>query len=339
MLEAEWNAERGWGPPKIKAFGEIVLHPAATVLHYGLAVFEGMKAYRCTDDRVLLFRPKMNMKRLCNSCKRMSLPTMDEHEMLLCIEALVKLDIDHVPRMPGCSLYIRPTVISTQPTLGVAVPSNAKAFVIMSPVGPYFDRVKAITLMGVLSYTRAWKGSAGDTKAASNYGPAILGNAEAVKAGFDMSLWLVVENDDYLVTECGAMNVFVKWINDAGELEVITPPVKDNLILPGVTRASVLTLVKEIHPEIKVSEVPVYMRAGVMRAAKEKRLQEVFVCGTAASVVSVKKIGFENEEITVPLDPTDTQKEIGPLAREILNMLNAIKNGTVSRPEWQYFIT
>jgi branched-chain amino acid aminotransferase len=159
MLSVKWNASKGWQAPLIQPYGPISLEPSAVVFHYSMECFEGMKAYKDKKGNIRLFRPDMNMKRLNSSCSRLTLPTFDEKELLQCIKSLVKLDERWIPQERGYSLYIRPTVIGTQQTLGVGPSSEALLFVIMSPVGPYYKTgFNAVSLLADPSNVRAWPG-------------------------------------------------------------------------------------------------------------------------------------------------------------------------------------
>ena len=165
MLEIDWTKDGGWAAPKISPMGALDLHPAASSLHYGLQCFEGMKAYVDADEKVRLFRPEMNMLRMNSSMDRLCLPQFNGAELLECIKELVKLDSDWIPRGEGYSLYLRPTGISTQPTLGVGRPTQARIFVILSPVGPYYpEGFKPVNLFASRENVRAWPGGTGDTK-------------------------------------------------------------------------------------------------------------------------------------------------------------------------------
>ncbi|XP_074793889.1 uncharacterized protein LOC141976680 isoform X2 [Natator depressus] len=241
MLTVEWDRDRGWGQPHIKPFQNLSLHPASSALHYAVELFEGMKAFRGQDQRVRLFRPLMNMERMCRSAARASLPPFDQLQLLDCIRRLVALDQDWVPHSDSASLYIRPTFIGTEPSLGVSRPSHALLFVILSPVGAYFATgpMGAVGLLAEPRYVRAWLGGVGDCKMGGNYAPTILVQDEAVRAGCQQALWLY--GDDHQITEVGTMNIFLFWTDPQGDLELVTPPL-NGIILPGVTRQSLLDL-------------------------------------------------------------------------------------------------
>ena len=247
MLEIKWSEADGWQKPVISPVHDFVFHPAAKVLHYAQTLFEGMKAYHCVDGKVRLFRPDMNMRRMLRSAKRTDLAEFDEVELLKCLKKLVAIDQRWVPNKPNHSLYVRPTFIGTEPTLGVSSAKESILFVILSPVGSYFkndqNKLEPIALFADEKAVRAWPGGCGDNKMGSNYGPTIKVQQNAVKEGCQQVLWLF--GDDQQLTEVGTMNIFVYLINDRNERELITPPLEDGLILPGITRDSILTLCRE----------------------------------------------------------------------------------------------
>ncbi|GAB1601681.1 branched-chain-amino-acid aminotransferase, cytosolic-like [Argonauta hians] len=296
MLEIQWTKDNGWEKPVINPLHDLKMHPAAKVLHYAVELFEGMKAYRGHDNKIRLFRPMENMKRMNSSAKRLSLPEFDGRELVECIKKLVHLDADWVPSTPGDTLYIRPTFIGTEPTLGVSLSSTALLFVIAGPVGPYFPTgLKPVTLMADPKYVRSWTGGPGAYKMGSNYAPTLLPQQEALANNCQQVLWLF--GDDHQLTEVGTMNLFIFWINGDGEKELITPPL-DGLILPGVTRRSLLELAQSWN-EFKVSEKNINMQ-GLLTALKENRILEIFGAGTACVVCPVEKMIYNNEEIALP---------------------------------------
>ncbi|KAM9510605.1 branched-chain-amino-acid aminotransferase, mitochondrial-like [Guaruba guarouba] len=168
MLWVEWGRERGWGPPRIRPLRDLGLHPAACGLHYGIALFEGLRAFHGADGRVRLFRPELNMERMERSARRLCLPTFDRGELLECIRALVRVESAWVPRGGGASLYIRPVLLGTEAALGVAPPSQALLFALLCPAGPYFagGALSPVRLLADPRHCRAWPGGAGDCKVA-----------------------------------------------------------------------------------------------------------------------------------------------------------------------------
>uniref|UniRef100_A0A8C8SU10 Branched-chain-amino-acid aminotransferase n=1 Tax=Pelusios castaneus TaxID=367368 RepID=A0A8C8SU10_9SAUR len=321
MLTVEWGREQGWGQPHIKPFQNLSLHPASSALHYAVEIFEGLKAYRGVDQRVRLFRPLLNMERMSRSAARACLPPFDQRELLECICQLITLDQDWVPNLDNTSLYIRPTFIGTESSLGVARPGHALLFVILSPVGSYFAAgpMGPVELLAEPRYVRAWVGGVGDFKMGGNYAPTILVQDEAMRAGCQQALWLY--GDDHQITEVGTMNIFLFWTDEQGDLELVTPPL-NGLILPGVTRQSLLDLGRK-WGEFKVSERNVTM-ADLVRGLQEKRVREVFGSGTACVVCPVSHILYQGQGYPIPT------MENGPeLAMRFLKALMDIQYGRV----------
>lgn len=322
MLTVEWSRGGGWGPPHIRPFQDLRLHPASSALHYAVELFEGMKAFRGADDKIRLFRPELNMRRMGRSAQRVCLPAFDEAELLECIRALVRLEQDWVPRAEAASLYIRPTYIGTEPSLGVAPPGRALLFVILCPVGPYFPggHFSPVGLLADPQHCRAWPGGAGHCKLGGNYGPTIALQQQAQALGCQQVLWL--HGPQRLLTEVGTMNLFVYWQRPDGEAELVTPPL-DGLILPGVTRQSLLELARG-WGEFEVREGPLPM-AAVLEALEGGRLREMFGAGTACVVCPVGGILYGGQWYPVP-----TMQNGPELARRFLQALSDIQYGRVA---------
>ncbi|XP_030575885.1 branched-chain-amino-acid aminotransferase, cytosolic [Archocentrus centrarchus] len=296
MLTVEWSVTEGWQAPLIRPFANLSLHPACSSLHYGIQLFEGFKVYRGDDKRMRLFRPMLHMSRMANSAKRACLPAFDQTELLECIRRLVEIDQDWVPHSDSASLYIRPTFISTEPSLGVKRPGRALLYVILCQAGSYFNsEADAISLWADPKYTRAWKGGTGDCKMGGNYGGALFGQYEAVDHGCQQVLWLYGE--DHQITEAGTMNIFLHWINENGEEELATPPL-DGIILPGITRRSILELTRK-WGEFKVTER--YLTMGQLSSAlKQQQVKEMFGSGTACMICPIGHIVYQGENLHIP---------------------------------------
>lgn len=303
MLKIKWTANEGWAAPKIGPLENFQMHPAAKVLHYAQELFEGMKAYRGHDDKIRMFRPLHNMVRLNGSAERACLPTFEGTEFVKCMRRLIQLDQEWVPHQESASLYIRPTMIGTEPTLGVGAANEVELFVILSPVGPYFaGGLKPVNLLADPRYVRAWPGGCGYVKMGSNYAPTLWTQKMAESEGCHQCLWLVGE--DHEITEVGAMNIFILMQKpDSTDLELVTPPLHSGCILPGVTRRSILELTRE-WAEFEVSERKITM-GEVMKAKNENRLVEIFGCGTAAIVCPVGGIKYEDKMVPIPVDESD----------------------------------
>ncbi|KAI0209344.1 Branched-chain-amino-acid aminotransferase, cytosolic [Lamellibrachia satsuma] len=319
MLEIEWTLANGWGPPTICPLHDISLHPAAKVLHYAVELFEGLKAYRGVDNKVRLFRPYQNIERMLRSAGRSALPLFDSEEFLKCLKRLISIEKEWVPHSTTSSLYVRPTMIGTEGSLGVSVPNRSLLYVIMGPVGAYFPTgMKPVSLMAEPKYTRAFEGGCGNYKIGSNYAPTINVQVEAMeKYGCQQVLWLY--GPDHLLTEVGTMNIFMYWINPEGEKELLTHPLS-GIILPGVTRGSLIELAKK-KGEIKVTERPFGM-GEVILGLKEGRVKEMFGSGTACVVCPVKEIVYQGERLQIP-----TMKEGAPVTMAFFKELTDIQYG------------
>ncbi|TDH73908.1 hypothetical protein CCR75_008077 [Bremia lactucae] len=327
MLEVDWEQGKGWGDPIIRPYGPISMDPASAVLHYALECFEGMKAYVDAKGHIRLFRPDMNMKRLNRSMKRLLLPEFDGDELIKCLQELLRLDKDWVPQGEGYSLYIRPTGISTQASIGVGVSEKAKLFIILSPVGPYYpEGFNPVKLLASDRYIRAWPGGTGGFKVGANYAPGILPQYDAQDRGYSQNLWLFGPNHD--ITEVGTMNLFIYWINDQGEKELITPPLSRGDILPGITRDSILHLTREWR-DFHVTEGNITMKQ-VQKASQDGRILEIFGSGTAAVVSPVSTINYMDEDLIIPLNGSDGKA--GKLAERIWKDLSDIQYGRRDHP-------
>ncbi|ORX71871.1 cytosolic branched-chain-amino-acid aminotransferase [Linderina pennispora] len=325
MLLIRYNEETGWQAPEIKPYGPLEIDPAAFVLNYSVEAFEGMKAFRSADGTINLFRPEKNMQRLSTSSQRIMLPEFDHEQLLQCIKELVKVDERFVPNEYGYSLYIRPNFIGTEPNLNLQYSREALLYVYLSPVGPYFPRT--VRLLANSKEARAWPGGVGNYKLGGNYAPAMRPAMEAVKEGFDQILWLL--GDDLYITEVGTMNFFIFWDNEDGDRELVTAPL-DGVILPGVTRDSLLELARK-WGEFKVSERRVTMPE-MIKALEEGRLVEAFGAGTACVVCSIEDVSYEGKVYKIPVDPNNPKAVFGPLAKRLHAELLDIQYGRVASP-------
>lgn len=330
MLEVDWDSENGWGTPKIRPYAPISLDPSCSVFHYATECFEGMKAYRSHDGKkVLLFRPELNVDRLNSSTSRLCLPEMESEAALELIAKFVEVDARFI--QPGGTLYLRPFVIGTDEGVGIKTPFKAKFMVlaqctIVSPP-------KTLSLFcSNPGEHRAWPGGFGSKKLGANYGPTLRANREAQAHGYDIVLWLM-GNEGY-VTEAGAANFFVVMKNaETGRLEALTCPLELEVILPGVTRRSVLELLSQ-REELDVVE-RAFTIDEVAKAADEGRLVEAFACGTAYFVAPAGKIRTsEGKIIDVPFDAATSS---GEYASFVKTQLSNIMWGKVSHP-WGYVV-
>ncbi|TIB93689.1 branched-chain amino acid aminotransferase II [Wallemia mellicola] len=333
MLIIPWNSGSGWGAPTIKPYGPLTLDPSAVCFHYAPQLFEGMKAYRDSEGNVRLFRPDMNMTRMNRTAERAALPTFDGQSMVELIRRLVVLDQNWIPQEPGYSLYIRPTLIGTQASLGVGASSDALLYVICSPVGPYFKNgFKPVKLLATSKNVRAWPGGTGAFKLGANYVQGVKPQHEAAEKGYDQNLWLFGEGEE--LTEVGTMNLFIVVRNDAGETELITPPLGD-MILPGVVRDSILNLardppewLKEQLPEnFKVTERRITMPE-LAKLAEEGRVVESFGSGTACIIASISCVNWREKDITIPVEADGS----GAIATVLRNAIEAVQLGREEHP-------
>lgn len=279
-----------------------------------------------------MFRPDKNMERMKKTAARICLPTFDTDELVKLIGKLVALDSNWIPSSRGYSLYLRPTMIGTQASLGVGPPSSALLYVIMSPVGPYYPTgFKAVRLEATDYAIRAWPGGVGDKKLGANYAPGILPQRMAASRGFQQNLWLFGEEG--YVTEVGTMNAFFVFQNGAKK-ELVTAPI-DGTILEGVTRDSILALARErLDPaEWDISERKFTIKE-VADRAKAGTLLEAFGSGTAAVVSPIKEIDWHGEAIHVPLQDG---KETGVIAETMADWMAEIQYGQKEHP-WSYVI-
>ncbi|KAL9715722.1 branched-chain-amino-acid transaminase bat2 [Leucoagaricus gongylophorus] len=339
MLLIPWSAESGWATPRIEPYGPLSLEPSSTVLHYAQTIFEGTKAYRRADGTITLFRPDMNMKRMNTSAHRIALPNFDGGALLELIKRLILLDQHWIPTEPGHSLYIRPTMIGTQPAIGVCPPSEALLFVICCPVGPYYpDGFKPVSLHGTAEYVRAAPGGTGAFKLGLNYAPGVMPQKAAAKIGYAQNLWL--HGSENYLTEVGTMNLFVVFKQRDGTYELVTPPL-DGMILPGVIRDSVLSLTRShadgtqrlaLPDKLVVTERSVSMKE-VKAAADNGSLVEIFGAGTAAVITTVDKIGYSGEDVRIPTGPDG----MGPVSRTVLKELVGRQTGTIPS-EWSVVV-
>jgi branched-chain amino acid aminotransferase len=343
MLTIEYKMG-AWQDPKIIPYQNISLSPAASSLHYGLACFEGMKAYKTTTDNpdgntisgqststIRLFRPDKNMERLRNSMKRLEMPgyDFDPQELITLMKTLIRLDERWIPVGDGYSLYIRPTVVATHPYLGLAAPTELLLYVITCPVGPYYPSgFRPVTLWATPDYVRAWPGGTGSNKVGGNYAPTMKPQAEAIQRGYSQVLWLFGDNHE--VTEVGSMNVFfVIRETDSHESDVlVTPPLTRGDILPGVTRDSILYLAQSMG--LKVEERFPTMEE-LQLACESNRLVEAFGAGTAAVVTPIEGIHYEGTTLRIPATGYWTQR--------FWDELTGIQSGRFSGPDgWSILV-
>lgn len=290
MFVMNYTEEKGWHDPRVVPYAPFSLDPATSVLHYGQAIFDGLKAFRGADGTIRLFRAQRHAERLNKSARALCIPELDVNLVRRSFEAIVAADHEWVPSTPGTALYIRPTIIATDVMLGVHPSHSYTYFVICSPVGAYYkEGVKPVRILASDNHVRAVKGGLGEAKTAANYAASLSGQAEAEKQGYTQVLWLDGVERKW-IDEVGTMNIMMK-IGD----EVITPPLAGT-ILDGVTRNSILQLLRDWGH--KVSERPISIDE-VMAAGRDGSLKEMWGTGTAAVVSPVGELGYKGENIKI----------------------------------------
>ena len=282
MLEADYeNGE--WKNVQIKPYQPLLLEPSLSSLHYGQAIFEGIKAYKDEAGNAYIFRPQDNFIRFNLSAERMCMPTVPEEIFMDGMKQLVKLDKNWIPSIKDHSLYIRPFMFSTDHVLGVKPSETYKFLIILSPTGPYHAAPMKIFVEE--KYTRAAPGGVGFAKNAGNYGGSLIAAEEAKKLGYDQVLWTDAFEHKWL-QEVGMMNVFFVINNTA-----VTPSLEEGTILKGVTRDTIITLLKEMGLTVEERKINI---DEVLAAYKNGSLKEVFGTGTAATVSPIEKLRYKD---------------------------------------------
>jgi branched-chain amino acid aminotransferase len=314
MFLMNYSSEKGWHDARIVPYGPLSIDPSTNVLHYGQGVFEGLKAYHTKDNKVLLFRPDENAKRLRSSCERLCIPPIEENDVVDAIIRLVKTDIDWVPSSEGTSLYIRPFIISTDPFLGVH-PSHTYLFmIILSPVGPYYPSGLNPTSIYVEDfYKRASKGGMGHVKTMGNYAASLIAQEKAIKLNCIQTLWLDAHEGKY-IEEVGAMNVF--FVIDS---KVITPELSGS-ILPGITRKSTLELAKSLGYIVEERKITI---DEVIEALENGSMNECFGTGTAAVISPVGELIYKDKRHII------NGNKIGRISQTLYDTLTGIQYGKI----------
>ena len=293
-----------WQKPEIMPFHNLSLSPATTFFHYGQAIFEGIKAYKDPNGNPLIFRPQDNWKRFNRSAVRMAMPEIPKELFLESLRTLIDLDRDWIPTGDDTALYIRPFMVATDEFIGVRPAEKFMFMIITSPAGPYYNKPVSIYVQD--QYVRAFPGGIGYTKAAGNYGMSMYPTQEIKKMGYDQILWTDGFDHKY-VQEIGTMNVFFV-LGD----KVITPDIKHDTILEGVTRDSVITLLKE--KGITVEERPLSIDE-IEAAHKAGELKEAFGTGTAASIAPIYALTYHDDKMLLP--PMEEWKVANWLKQEL----------------------
>lgn len=317
MFLMDYTPEKGWHDARIVPFGPISLHPAATVLHYGAEIFEGMKAYRRPDGKVQMFRPIENARRMNSSADRMCLPKIDENDFLEILNTFVSLEQDWVPSEPATSLYLRPFMFGDDEHLGVHTVHHSVFMLIASPVGSYYaEGINPVKIMIEDEDVRAVRGGTGFTKCGGNYAASTRAGERAAQKGYSQVLWLDGVERKY-IEEVGAMNVMFK-INGT----VVTPMLSGS-ILPGITRKSCVEVLKK-------AGIPVEERLlsidELLAAMQDGTLEEAFGCGTAAVVSPIGELCYKDHKYTV------NGGKIGEVTQKLYDTLTGIQWGLTEDP-------
>lgn len=317
MFLMDYQEGKGWHNARIEPYHDLSLDPTALVLHYNQEVFEGLKAYQLEDGGVGLFRPEKNIERMNSSARRMVMPEIDPEVFLRAVKELVLLDRRWIPTSEGTSLYIRPTMIATEPSLGVKPSDQYLFYIVLCAVGAYYPEGFNPTRIYVSDeYIRAAKGGAGCYKTSCNYGPTLMVSKEAAKKGYTQVLWLDAIEHRY-AEEVGTSNIFF-YLSD----ELVTPPLQGT-ILPGVTRDSIIQLAQ--HWGMKVSERLISIDE-VIEACKAGLLAEMFATGTAAVVSPVGGISYKGDDYKIGNGST------GKLAKRFYDEIVGIQYGHKEDP-------
>ena len=314
MFVMDYEEGRGWYDARIVPFGNISLHPASTVLHYGAEIFEGLKAYRRADGKVQLFRPMENIKRMNTSAERMRLPVIDENDALEILHTFIKTEEAWVPKSKGTSLYIRPFMFGNDEALGVHAVKRATFMIIASPSGSYYkEGINPVKIMIESEDVRTVRGGTGFAKCGGNYAASTRAGERANKKGYSQVLWLDGVERKY-IEEVGAMNVMFKI-----DGEIVTPMLTGS-ILPGITRKSCIEVLKNLG--YKVSERLLSVEE-LVTAMKNGKLEEAWGCGTAAVVSPIGKLMYEDVEYVI------NNEKIGEVTQKLYDILTGIQWGEI----------
>jgi branched-chain amino acid aminotransferase len=312
MFEMDYNESDGWHNPTIQPVDELAIHPASMFIHYGQAVFEGLKAFKQQSGEIVIFRPDKHFERLNNSSKRICIPEIDVNFAIEALKELVNIERDWIPTKHGESLYIRPFIFGSDPFLGVKPAKEYKLILLLSPVGAYYpEGFKPVKILVTDDYVRAVRKGLGECKTPANYAASLLAGQEAVKRGYTQVLWLDGVYQKY-IEEVGTMNIFIN-LKD----EIVTPKL-NGTILPGVTRRSVIEILKEWKMNIVEREISI---DEVVDAYDNGKLVGLFGTGTAAIISSVGWLTYKNKQMVF------NEGKPGELDLKLFNELSSIHYG------------
>ena len=322
MFVMDWDAANGWHDARIVPFGNLSIHPASTVLHYGSEIFEGLKAYRNADGSVQMFRPMENIRRMNRSAQRMGLPELPEEDTLQALHELVKLEADWVPHGEGTSMYIRPFMIGDDEQLGVHGIGHAHFYIILSPSGSYYAGGMApVKIMIEDEDVRAVRGGTGEAKCGGNYAASVRAGNRAEEKGYTQVLWLDGVERKY-IEEVGAMNMMFKISG-----KVVTPALNGS-ILPGITRKSILEMCEYLGIPAEARRISV---DELVEAMENGTLEEAWGCGTAAVVSPVGVLAYDGKEYVI------NNNAIGATTQRLYDELTGLQWGKKPDPfGWVY---
>ncbi|QDK37301.1 branched-chain amino acid aminotransferase [Bdellovibrio sp. NC01] len=316
MFVAKYSEDKGWYEAKILPYGPLPLDPGASVFHYGQALFEGMKAFRQADGKIVFFRPEFNQVRMAQGAERMCLEAPPMELFMKGLHEVVKADARWIPNEPNTSLYIRPTLIGTESFLGVRPSRETMFFIMLSPVGSYYaEGVKPVKIWTEEKYLRAAPGGLGAVKAGANYASSLKAALEAKKKGYAQVLWLDVEHQG--IEEVGTMNVFFVFNN-----EIVTPALNGS-ILNGGTRDAIVELLK--HKNLPIVERKITITEVVERLQKGE-LREAFGTGTAAVISPIGELHYRDKDWKINGGQT------GELSTQLYKEITGIQRGELPDP-------
>jgi branched-chain amino acid aminotransferase len=328
MVTIRYRSDSGWSSGRLEPYAPITLDPAASVLHYGQAIFEGFKAYRQSDGRIATFRPDANARRFNASARRLAMPELPVETFIRAADVLIDSEREWVPGQPGESLYLRPLMIATEAALGVR-PAREYSFLLFgSPSGSYFPQgVKPLSVWLCKDFVRAAPGGTGEAKCAGNYAASLIAQQHAIEQGCQQVIWLDACEHRY-VEEMGGMNLFFVY-EKQGQVKLVTPKLTGSL-LPGITRDSILRLAPDFGYTAEEGTVSV---EDWERHLKTGELTEVFACGTAAVITPVGSVRFEGGSWSIH------SGDAGPVAMKLRDHLLAIQHGTAPDPHgWMHVV-
>jgi branched-chain amino acid aminotransferase len=290
MFVMDYDPKSGWHNPVIKSVENLPMHPSTMFMHYGQAVFEGLKAYKTVKGDIVIFRPEDHFQRFNNSCKRLCIPEISVPDVIDALKKLILVDENWVPKKVGEALYIRPFAFGTDPVLGVKASTGYKFIIVLSPVGAYYaEGFKPVKILAQDDYVRAVRKGLGECKTPANYAASLLATEDAKKKGFSQVLWIDGVEQKY-IEEVGTMNIFISYKD-----EVVTPKLTGGF-LSGITRKTVIQLLKDWNVPITERLISI---DEVVSEYKKGNVTGIFGTGTAATISSVGWLTYKGFDMTI----------------------------------------